>query len=101
MGLYEGNAYGDLGRLRLELQGAVRLDTDTGLHAKQWTREEARAYLAEELGESRWVHESEYLRMLARFGLYQQLLNCFHLIGVNRKLRQFAYITGDDTSPQS
>jgi uncharacterized protein (DUF885 family) len=59
LGLYEDDPYGDLGRLRLELLRAVRLVTDTGLHAMQWTRPEARSYMAEALGDSRqrWVHE--------------------------------------------
>jgi uncharacterized protein (DUF885 family) len=59
LGLYEGDPYGDLGRLRLELLRAVRLVTDTGIHAMKWTRPEARSYIAEALGDSRqrWVHE--------------------------------------------
>ena len=36
--------YSDFGRLSLELWRAVRLVTDTGLHAKHWSREDAIAY---------------------------------------------------------
>lgn len=43
MGFYD-DPYSDFGRLSLELWRAVRLVTDTGLHAKRWTREEAIAY---------------------------------------------------------
>ncbi|MFQ5943572.1 MAG: DUF885 family protein [Anaerolineales bacterium] len=59
LGLYENDPYGNLGRLRLELLRAVRLVTDTGIHARQWTREEARAYMIDALGDTRqrWPHE--------------------------------------------
>ncbi|MDQ8028741.1 MAG: DUF885 domain-containing protein [Brevundimonas sp.] len=43
MGFYQ-DPYSDFGRLSTELWRAVRLVTDTGLHAKQWTREEAMDY---------------------------------------------------------
>ena len=46
MGLYE-NPYSDFGRLAMELWRAARLVVDTGLHHKQWSREEAIAYLVE------------------------------------------------------
>ena len=45
MGMYADDPYGDLGRLQAELHRAVRLVTDTGMHAKRWTREEAIDYL--------------------------------------------------------
>jgi uncharacterized protein (DUF885 family) len=50
MGLYEDDHYGNIGRLQMELLRAVRLVTDTGIHAKGWTREEARAYVDEAMG---------------------------------------------------
>lgn len=44
MGLYEDpNQY--LGHLKMELYRAVRLVTDTGLHAKGWTREQTINYM--------------------------------------------------------
>ena len=46
MGLY-ADPYSDFGRLAMELWRACRLVVDSGLHAKQWTREEAIAYLLE------------------------------------------------------
>ncbi|RUO29238.1 DUF885 domain-containing protein [Aliidiomarina sedimenti] len=39
IGLYE-DPYSDFGRLAMELWRAVRLVVDTGIHDKQWTREE-------------------------------------------------------------
>jgi uncharacterized protein (DUF885 family) len=44
IGLYD-NPYSDFGRLAMELWRACRLVVDTGIHAKQWTREEAIDYL--------------------------------------------------------
>lgn len=46
MGFYE-DPYSDFGRLAMELWRAARLVVDTGLHEKQWTREEAINYLLE------------------------------------------------------
>lgn len=44
MGFYE-DPYSDFGRLAMELWRACRLVVDTGIHAKQWSREEAVEYL--------------------------------------------------------
>ena len=43
MGFYQ-DPYSDFGRLSTELWRAVRLVTDTGLHAKHWSREQAIDY---------------------------------------------------------
>ncbi len=51
LGMYEDNPYGNIGRLQLELLRAVRLVTDTGLHAQRWTRAQAKAYMNEALGD--------------------------------------------------
>ncbi|WP_426105403.1 DUF885 domain-containing protein [Massilia sp. TSP1-1-2] len=49
MGLFDDpEAY--FGHLNAELMRAVRLVVDTGIHAKGWTREQAIAYMAKELG---------------------------------------------------
>jgi uncharacterized protein (DUF885 family) len=50
MGLFENDDLGNLGRLHLELLRAVRLVADTGIHAMHWTREQAKAYMAQTLG---------------------------------------------------
>ncbi|TQV78758.1 DUF885 domain-containing protein [Exilibacterium tricleocarpae] len=44
MGFYQ-DPYSDFGRLAMELWRACRLVVDTGLHAKQWSREKAIQYL--------------------------------------------------------
>lgn len=49
-GWYEGDPFGDLGRLQAEMFRAVRLVVDTGIHAKRWTREQAIAYMREKTG---------------------------------------------------
>lgn len=46
MGFYT-DPYSDFGRLAMELWRACRLVVDTGLHAKQWSREKAIDYLVE------------------------------------------------------
>ena len=49
-GWYEGDPFGDLGRLQAELFRAVRLVVDTGIHAKHWPREQAISYMREKTG---------------------------------------------------
>ena len=59
LGLYEDDPYGDLGRLQYELLRAVRLVTDTGIHAMRWSRAQARAYMDQAMGAppGRFSHE--------------------------------------------
>ncbi|MFC2951117.1 DUF885 domain-containing protein [Marinicaulis aureus] len=45
MGMYADDPLGDLARLQSELFRATRLVVDTGLHHKQWTREQAITYM--------------------------------------------------------
>jgi len=47
MGMYADDPYGDLGRLQAELHRAVRLVTDTGMHAMKWSREQAIEYMVD------------------------------------------------------
>ena len=49
-GWYEGDPFGDLGRLQAEMFRAVRLVVDTGIHAQRWPREQAIAYMLEKTG---------------------------------------------------
>ncbi len=57
LGIYQDDPYGNLGRLYMELLRSVRLVADTGIHSLQWTREQAKAYMIETLGGSRWENE--------------------------------------------
>jgi uncharacterized protein (DUF885 family) len=52
MGLYDSDPLGDLGRLQAEMYRAVRLVVDTGIHAKQWTREQSSDYMIAKTGMS-------------------------------------------------
>jgi uncharacterized protein (DUF885 family) len=49
-GWYEGDPFGDLGRLQAELFRAVRLVVDTGIHAKRWPRQQAIDFMREKTG---------------------------------------------------
>lgn len=53
MGMYEGDAAGDIGRLQAELFRAARLVVDTGLHEKRWSRDEAIDYMVATTGQTR------------------------------------------------
>lgn len=53
MGMYDDDPLGDLGRLQSELFRAARLVVDSGLHHKQWTREEAIDYMTGVTGDTR------------------------------------------------
>ncbi|HWV16366.1 MAG TPA: DUF885 domain-containing protein [Cellvibrio sp.] len=62
MGLYQDpNQY--LGHLKMELMRAVRLVTDTGLHAKGWTREQTIQYMMDTEG----TGEAEARRATERY----------------------------------
>jgi uncharacterized protein (DUF885 family) len=63
MGLYEDDPFGDLGRLQAEMFRAVRLVVDTGMHAKQWTREQAIDYMMAKTG----MTEGEVTREIERY----------------------------------
>jgi uncharacterized protein (DUF885 family) len=52
MGFYDEDPLGDLGRLQAEMFRAARLVVDTGMHAKQWTREQAIDYMVARTGNS-------------------------------------------------
>lgn len=50
MGLYQGDPYGNLGRLQGEMFRAVRLVVDTGIHAQRWPRQKAIDYMLARTG---------------------------------------------------
>lgn len=62
IGLYE-DPYSDFGRLAMELWRACRLVTDTGLHAKRWSREQAIDYLLDNTPNA----ESDIVKAIERY----------------------------------
>ena len=63
MGVYDQDRLGDLGRLQAEMFRAVRLVVDTGMHAKQWTREQAIDYMVSNTG----MTNAEVTREIERY----------------------------------
>jgi len=59
MGLYAGDALGQMGFLQSFLFRAVRLVVDTGMHAKRWSRERATDYLIDVTGRPRGAAQRE------------------------------------------
>lgn len=62
IGLYE-DPYSDFGRLSGELYRACRLVVDTGIHARQWSRQQALDYMAANVPHS----QSYNLRQIERY----------------------------------
>ncbi|SUI90568.1 DUF885 domain-containing protein [Shewanella morhuae] len=63
MGIYADNPINDIGRLQSELHRAVRLVVDTGIHAKDWSREQAIDYMVTTEG----IHLSEATAEIERY----------------------------------
>ncbi len=65
MGMYEGDPWGDLGRLQGELYRAARLVVDTGIHYKKWSREKTVKYFQVTTGTSTYDAKNEINRYMA------------------------------------
>lgn len=63
-GFYENDPVGRIGYLRWQLWRAVRLVVDTGLHAQDWTRQQAIDYVSETTGDAPGVVVSEVDRYI-------------------------------------
>lgn len=63
--MYEGDPWGDLGRLQAELYRAARLVVDTGLHHKRWSRAKTVDYFYKATGTSRHDAEGAINRYMA------------------------------------
>jgi uncharacterized protein (DUF885 family) len=63
MGFYE-DPYSDFGRLATEIWRAVRLVVDTGIHAKQWSEEQAVQYFLENSPQPEAAVRSEVQRYI-------------------------------------
>jgi uncharacterized protein (DUF885 family) len=59
VGFHEGDPVGRIGFLRWQLWRAARLVVDTGLHAQNWSREQAIDYLLQTTGDAPGVVASE------------------------------------------
>lgn len=64
MGLYETDPYGNIGRLLCDLLRAARLVADTGIHARHWTRSQARDYLDRTAGSAPGTLDEEVDRFI-------------------------------------
>jgi len=63
-GFHEGDPAGRIGYLRWQLWRAVRLVVDTGLHSKNWTRQQAIDYVAQNTGDLPGVIATEVDRYI-------------------------------------
>jgi uncharacterized protein (DUF885 family) len=63
-GFHEGDLAGRIGYLRWQLWRAVRLVVDTGLHAKNWTRQQAIDYVSQTTGDAPGVIVTEVDRYI-------------------------------------
>ena len=68
IGMYQGDPWGNLGRLQMELLRAARLVVDTGIHAQSWTREQAISYMVATTGQAQGEVTSEVERYMAMPG---------------------------------
>ncbi len=62
LGWYEGDPYGNLGRLSDEMMRAVRLVVDTGIHTMGWSFDEAVDYFVDNTGRPTAFAQGEILR---------------------------------------
>ena len=62
LGWYDGDVYGDLGRLQYEALRAARLVLDTGIHALGWDFQRAVQFNIDNVGWSRSASESAVAR---------------------------------------
>lgn len=65
LGWYDGDPYGELGRLQGQAFRAARLVVDTGLHAKDWTFDQALRFMVENTGHDRGFMQFEVGRYVA------------------------------------
>lgn len=68
LGYYDGDPWGRLGYLQAQRFRAARLVVDTGLHAKQWSREKAIQSLIDQTGRAAGAAQSEIDRYVSTPG---------------------------------
>ena len=64
LGWYEGDVYGDLGRLQGEAFRAARLVVDTGIHDQGWSFDQATDYMVDNIGYSRASMQGQVARYM-------------------------------------
>lgn len=64
LGFYDNDPYGNLGRLQAEAFRAARLVVDTGIHARQWTFNQAVDFMVENTGMSENSMQGEVSRYI-------------------------------------
>jgi uncharacterized protein (DUF885 family) len=62
LGWYEGDEFGDIGRLQAEAFRAARLVVDTGIHSKHWSLDQAIEFMEENVGFSRGAATGQIIR---------------------------------------
>ncbi|MCG2839818.1 DUF885 domain-containing protein [Sandaracinobacter sp. RS1-74] len=72
MGMYS-DAWQEFGRLKMDLWRAIRLVTDTGLHHKGWSREQAIRYHMENTPSD----EAEVVRAVERYAIFPGQANAY------------------------
>lgn len=82
-GLYQNDPFGQIGYLQGQLFRAVRLVVDTGLHAMQWTRQQAIRFAVDNTGRGVQAMTSEMDRYAVSPGQA-----CGYKMGHNEILRQ-------------
>ncbi|MYM39360.1 DUF885 domain-containing protein [Duganella qianjiadongensis] len=82
-GLYQNDPFGQIGYLQGQLFRAVRLVVDTGMHALQWTRQQAIRFAVENTGRGVQAMTSEMDRYAVSPGQA-----CGYKMGHNEILRQ-------------
>jgi len=82
LGLYDNDPFGQLGYLQAQQFRAVRLVVDTGLHAKQWSREKAVQWAVEQTGRTEAAMTSEIDRYCGTPGQA-----CGYKVGHNELIR--------------
>jgi uncharacterized protein (DUF885 family) len=65
LGFYEGDPYGNLGRLQAEAFRAARLVVDTGLHAKKWNFAQAVDFMVANTGMTEYMMQGEVSRYIS------------------------------------
>lgn len=79
LGAYEADPFGRIGYIQSELWRAARIVVDTGIHSERWTREQATAWMVDNVGED----PTATAREIVRYCVYPGQA-CSFKVGANR-----------------